>query len=101
MLSFCGENTIYIINAPKIRRRLAHLLRLRVQTVVLNLEGITFIDSSGFSMIMQIAELAKYKGKRFCLSGISEELLELFRLVKLDSTFGIHTLQDPGVVCLN
>ena len=63
--------------------------------LILNLEGIRFIDSSGFGVFLSILKTANNNHGQFKLCNIEPEVMELFRLLQLHNVFEIHnTLED-------
>jgi len=63
--------------------------------LILNLEGIRFIDSSGFGVFLSILKTANNNHGQFKLCNIESEVMELFRLLQLHNVFEIHkNLED-------
>src|SRR4030043_1167383 len=63
--------------------------------LILNLEGIRFIDSSGFGVFLSILKTANNNHGQFKLCNIEPEVMELFRLLQLHNVFEIHdNLED-------
>ena len=58
--------------------------------LILNLEGIRFIDSSGFGVFLSILKTANNNHGQFKLCNIESEVMELFRLLQLHNVFEIH-----------
>lgn len=57
--------------------------------VILSMDGINFIDSSGFEAIMTIVETASRYKSKFRISDVSQEVYELLQLMKLNIFFEI------------
>ncbi len=66
--------------------------------LILNLEGIRFIDSSGFGVFLSILKTANNNHGQFKLCNIETEVMELFRLLQLHNVFEIHNSLDE---CIN
>ena len=60
--------------------------------ILFNLEGIRFIDSSGFRVLIEISELAKKSGSRFKLCNLTEDVKELLNLLSLQGRFESGTI---------
>ena len=66
--------------------------------LVIDLEGVKYIDSSGFGVFLSVMKSANnnYGDLRFC--NISDEVMELFKLLQLHNIFKIHHTVDE---CIN
>lgn len=63
--------------------------------LVLNLDGIKFIDSSGFGVFLSIMKTANNNQGQFKICNISNEVMELFKLLQLHNIFELYeTLDD-------
>ncbi|MBN2480266.1 MAG: STAS domain-containing protein [Bacteroidales bacterium] len=63
--------------------------------LILDLEGIRYIDSSGFGVFLSILKTANSNEGRFKMCCIHPEVMELFKLLQLHNVFDIHdTLDD-------
>jgi anti-sigma B factor antagonist len=66
--------------------------------LILNLEGIKYIDSSGFGVFLSILKTANNSQGQFKISGLSPEVMDLFKLLQLHNVFELYTNLDD---CLN
>jgi anti-sigma B factor antagonist len=66
--------------------------------LILNMEGIKYIDSSGFGVFLSILKTATNNKGLFRICGITPEVMELFKLLQLHNVF---TLYDSLDECLN
>ncbi len=62
--------------------------------LVFDLQGITFIDSSGFDVLGRITDLAVSSGSTFSLCNISDDVQELILLMEMEGKFRYCTLKD-------
>jgi anti-sigma B factor antagonist len=69
--------------------------------LILNLEGIRFIDSSGFGVFLSILKTANNNHGQFKLCNIEPEVMELFRLLQLHNVFEIHNNLENCVKSFN
>jgi anti-sigma B factor antagonist len=69
--------------------------------LILNLEGIRFIDSSGFGVFLSILKTANNNHGQFKLCNIEPEVMELFRLLQLHNVFEIHSNLEDCVKSFN
>lgn len=59
--------------------------------LILDLQGIKFIDSSGFNVLLMAMKAAKNSNGEFKICNVDEEVMELFQVLHLHSVFEIHT----------
>jgi len=62
--------------------------------MILNLEGIKYIDSSGFGVFLSILKTATNSEGTFKICGISREVMELFKLLQLHNVFTLYPTLD-------
>ena len=62
--------------------------------LILNLEGIKYIDSSGFGVFLSLLKTAANNKGIFKICGISDEVMELFKLLQLHNVFTLYTNLD-------
>jgi anti-anti-sigma factor len=109
MLSIKNENNIAIarientdkitaVNAEDIKEELNNLLKGKHKKLVLNLENIDFIDSSGFACFLSAMKTANDNYGCFKVFNINEEVLRIFKLLHLDTIFETFDSKDD---CLN
>ena len=65
--------------------------------LAIDLEGVNYIDSSGFGVFLSVMKSANnnYGDFRFC--NISEDVMELFKLLQLHNIFKIHSTLDECI----
>lgn len=59
-----------------------------------NLKGISFIDSSGFGVFLSALKAASNNYGQFKICSVSNELMELFKLLQLHHVFEIYDELD-------
>lgn len=62
--------------------------------MALNLEGIRFIDSTGFGVFLSIMKTANNHQGQFKICNISGEVMELFKLLQLHNVFELYENLD-------
>ncbi|MCG3175781.1 MAG: putative anti-sigma factor antagonist [Candidatus Omnitrophica bacterium] len=65
--------------------------------IVVDLEKVSYIDSSGLATLVEILKKTKMQGGSLGLSGLSEKVRSLFEITKLDKLFSIHPTLDAAV----
>jgi anti-anti-sigma factor len=82
-ISFHKTNRLNSLFADPLREELYKIVSKPGREVVLSMEGISFIDSSGFEAIMAVVNRASEIGSKFRISHVSGEMYELLNLMKL------------------
>lgn len=57
--------------------------------VVVDLSGVTMIDSSGIAGLLEAFQAARKRGKGFILASVDESVLRVLKLARLDTVFEI------------
>lgn len=76
-----------------IRRLLATITTRHAQTVILDISGLSVIDTAVAQQLIQLARSVHLLGSKIVLSGISPEIATT--LVQLDVHLGVHTAPNP------
>lgn len=65
--------------------------------LVVDLEKVSYIDSSGLATLVEILKKTKSQGGSLGLSGMSEKVKSLFEITKLDKLFSIFPNHQEAV----
>ena len=87
-------NKLNTLFSEIVKQQLRELVDEPGVSVIFNLEGIRFIDSSGFDVLLKISERAHYSGSKFTLCNISDDVRELIVLLDLEGRFTITSCQQ-------
>jgi anti-sigma B factor antagonist len=74
-----------VATVPLFNKRLSELQQRGCTTVVLDLSGVTFMDSTGLSAILVVEMHARMRGQRFAVIEGPPHVNELFRLTGVDN----------------
>ena len=88
-------NKLNTLFSELVKHQLRELVDQPGVSVIFNLEGIRFIDSSGFDVLIEVSERAGRSGSRFTLCNISSDVKELIVLLDLEDRFDIISRQQP------
>jgi anti-sigma B factor antagonist len=77
-----------------VKEQLKSLFNKPDTKLALNLEGIKFIDSSGFGVFLSILKTANNNHGQFKIFSLTKEVNDLFRLLQLHNVFEIYNSQD-------
>ncbi len=73
--------------APLVKDELNNLLKRNNYNLVLNLENIRFIDSTGIGVLISALKTTRQNNGTFMLSNVNKEVMGLLSLMKLDKVF--------------
>ena len=98
VLVVAGEVDVY--SAPTLRDRLADLIESGDPTVIVDLSGVDFLDSTGLGALVASLKLAEERGGQLPLVCSADRILRLFRITGLDSVFTIHPSAESAAEAL-
>ena len=95
VLVISGEIDLY--NAPEIKDTINQLTEEQKYNVIINLEKVSYIDSSGIgALISSLSSLKKYQGGLKIIN-VYASVRKVFELTKLTSFFEIFDSEDDAV----
>lgn len=68
------------------------------KNVLVDLSGVTYIDSSGVASLVEGYQTAKKSKLKFGLVGVSDAALGVLRLARLDKVFPIHATVEERLL---
>jgi anti-sigma B factor antagonist len=98
IVSVDGE--IHVSTAPEFSGVLSAAVAGGRTSLVLDLTGVTFIDSTGLSILLNALRRVTRAGGRMALVCSNPTVLRLFEITRLDSTFDIHAELEPAVAAV-
>jgi anti-sigma B factor antagonist len=85
-----GEIDLHV--SPRLEHSLNSIIKNRPDHVVVDISGVTFIDSSGMAVLIRALQSMKEYGGRLTISGMNESVRPIFETARLDQVFVI----DPS-----
>ena len=86
-----------ILIADKIKKQLVEILDEDYPYLILDLENIAYIDSSGFSILIALYNYARKHDKTFIMCGLSESNMKLVTITKLDDILNISPNRETAI----
>ena len=86
------EGEIDLHRSQRVERSLASMIKKKPDHLVVDLSGVTFIDSSGVAVLIRALQNTQEYGGKFSLRGMNEKVRPIFEIARLDQIFVI----DPG-----
>jgi anti-sigma B factor antagonist len=94
LVTVSGE--LDIATKPELIDYVSPILGTRVDMVVLDLGGITFIDAQGLSALLMLERQARLVHKGLLLAGAPSVVLSLFRITQLDKHFRVFPKMETA-----
>lgn len=95
--SFRDTNRFNALITEPVKEELKSLFASPNTKLILDLSDIQFIDSSGFGVFLSIMKTANNNYGYFKISNISEEVMELFKLLQLHNVFEIYNKREDAL----
>ena len=68
-----------------------------LRAVVLNFEGLQYMNSSGIGLLVTLLVRAHRQGQQVLAYGLSEHYRQIFELTRLDEAMSIHDSEDEAL----
>lgn len=82
-----------MFSAPEFRSHLVKKLESGAKRFLLDLSGLTFVDSSGIGVLVSFVTMArKNEGAKVILCGLNQQIRSIFEVTRLLSVF--HVTED-------
>jgi len=90
-----GDIDLY--SSPDLRETLIVLIKSKIPSLYINLNAVTYIDSSGIATFVEGLKGMKSYGGRLHFFEIPSGIMEIFRFSKLDRVFEIYGNIDDAI----
>ena len=91
VLSVQGEVDVY--TAPQFREQLIQLVDQGQRSILVDLEGVEFLDSTGLGVLVGALKHARTSGGDIAIEGAKTHVWKVFQITGLDKVF---TAQAPS-----
>jgi len=91
------EEKLDTLKAPQLKSELVTLYQSGMVNLILNIAQVKYVDSSGLSSILVAQRMSKEVKGSFILVGVSEHVMKLLRISKLDHVFQILPTNEEAV----
>ena len=95
ILEVNGE--VDVFTAPKLREQLIDLVEQGQRNLVVSLEGVEFLDSTGLGVLVAGLKRVKVHDGSLAVVCTKEKILKIFRITGLTKVFPIHGSIDAAV----
>jgi anti-sigma B factor antagonist len=95
---FDVSGDVDLSTSPELRKALLRELReLRMPRVVVNLQSVRYIDSSGVASLVEGLKASRDVGSRFVLCGLNAKVGEVLRLSRLRTVFEVCDNEEQAL----
>jgi anti-sigma B factor antagonist len=98
VIAVSGE--IHVSTAPQFSHRLNDAIGQGKTAVVLDLADVSFIDSTGLSVLLNGLRRVTRSGGRMALVCTNPTVLRLFEITRLDTTFEIVSSREAAIAAV-
>jgi anti-sigma B factor antagonist len=91
------EGEIHVSTAPEFSAMLSATVDGGRTSLVLDLTGVMFIDSTGLSVLLNALRQVTHAGGQMAVVCSNPTVLRLFEITRLDTTFDIHAELEPAL----
>ena len=96
VLSLEGEIDLHVSSRVSISLR--QMIAKKPKRLLVNLSGVTYLDSSGLAVLIEAMQNVEKYGGKFALAGMQETVRSIFEIARLDQVFHIFTDVDSALV---
>ena len=91
------EGSVDIASSPELRGELRVAVEARRPRIVIDMTGVSFVDSSGLATLIEALQGTKGYGGKLALCCLSTTVLGVFELANLDSIFAISPSREEAL----
>lgn len=92
------DGDVDMASSPRLRDTVLELVGERTETkIVLNLERVDYIDSSGIASLVEALQQARKRKMRFILAGLQEGPRHVLQLTRLLDVFEVHASEAEAL----
>lgn len=99
VLEVGGEIDVY--TAPRLRERLLELIAEGERELLVDMEAVEFLDSTGLGVLVGVQRLVAAQGGHLSLICSQERILKVFRITGLDRFFEMHDSVDSAAAAIS
>lgn len=92
-----AEGDIDINTSPQVKKAFDKLIQSKSEKVLINLQKVGYIDSSGLATFVEILKSVKNFGGKLKLCNLSNKVKSLFEITKLEKLFDIQDTEEDAL----
>ena len=95
VLQLEGEIDLHL--SPEVAESLRLMVAKKPQVLVVDLEKVTYMDSSGLAVLIEAMQNVQKYGGKFALANVQESVKHIFEIARLDQVFQIFDHVDSAL----
>ncbi|MFA5906877.1 MAG: STAS domain-containing protein [Desulfobacula sp.] len=95
------EGEVDMLTSPNLRDKLVPFFKKKIKGIIVDLSGVSFMDSSGIATLVEGLQWSKKEKSQFVLTGLGTNVLNALTLTKLNNVFSIKNDTDDAYKELN
>lgn len=95
VISLSGDIDLY--HNQEVRRALLDVSAREPSRLVVNLDDVTYMDSSGVGTLVEVYRRLRRHGGHLHLCGMNDRVRSVFEVTKLDQFFSIHETEAEAL----
>jgi anti-sigma B factor antagonist len=95
-LIYTVSGDIDINSSPDIRKVFEKSANTKVPKIVVNLSGVSYIDSSGLATLVEMLKKTRSYGGKLKLTNLAAKVKSLFEITKLEKLFDIYETEEEA-----
>ena len=95
VLPLKGEIDLHV--SPSVTASLNGMIEKKPECLVVDLSGVTYIDSAGLAALIEAMQKVEAYGGKFLLAGLQETVRSIFEISRLDQVFQIFPDADAAL----
>lgn len=84
------EGDVDLSTSPQLRKEILESVGAGRPSLIVDLKGVTYMDSSGLATLVEALQLTRKGGGGLALFGLNERIRRIFELARLTNVFDIH-----------
>jgi anti-anti-sigma factor len=96
-VKFDNLQKLNVLVSESVKSGLQKLFEKPNAKVLINMEGIHFLDSSGFAAFLSVSKTANKNNGQIIFCNVSNSALDLFKVLQLHTVFTIISDQDEAI----
>jgi anti-sigma B factor antagonist len=95
IITITETNKLDAFSAPELRSYIVNIINNGSENIIIDLDNISFIDSSALGAIVSIMKILRNNGK-LMLTGVNGIVLDLFKLTRMDNVLNLYSDVDSA-----
>jgi len=91
------EGEVDLYSSPNLRHELVHWTQENMLSLIVDLGGVTYMDSSGIATLVEGLQLTTRYGGRLKIARLSPAVQEVFKFAHLDKAFSVFDSVDEAL----